>query len=236
MVTMQIKRVVVGVSALLGVGLLSVSARAQEGAPAPAQNPGQGQGRGGGQRRGGINPRAMTQAFSAVNPTAEQTQKMRDLAAKMREDQKGLQSLQGRERREKAMEMNRKFVTDVEALLTPEQKTKFQEELKKAQAEGPGANGGGLMAALEPLNLTAEQKTKVEPIAKETQEQLAKLRTDQNLQGQARTDKMTQIVDDMRAKVRPLLTPEQQTKFDELRINAGGGGGGRRNRQNGGGN
>lgn len=229
---------------IVGFGVLVSTARAQEapaGAPgaAPAPAPGQGRQGRGGMGRGGMNPMAFQRAFQAVSPTTDQSDKFKTLSDKMRTDLQATRNLQGPERRTKMQEMVTQYQKDVEAILTPDQLTKFRDELKKGMAGGPGQGpGADLMGQLDSLSLTADQKTKVEPIVKDTEDQLTKLRGDQSLDQQARGQKQTQILDDMRAKVRPLLTPDQQTKLDEMRFRAGGGmGGNRGNRrgQNGGG-
>ncbi|WP_150107285.1 Spy/CpxP family protein refolding chaperone [Pedosphaera parvula] len=90
---------------------------------------------------------------------------------------------------------------------------------------GPGAPGGrggeGMMKermdkmATE-LNLTEDQKTKVQAIMKDTGEKMKALRDDTTT---AREDKMTKakaIRDDSNTQIKALLTDEQKTKFDAM--------------------
>lgn len=228
---MILRKVMVSAVALLSVSLVATGAHAQNQPPAGGGGGGRGQGRGG-QGRGGMQMgpmMAIPGAFKAVNPTPEQQQKFQDLQIKMQQDMQAMFQGGGGGGDRQAMmakmqEMSTKFQTDVEAILTPEQKTKFQAEVKMRSTPE-----GRLIGALDPLNLTEDQKTKILPIAKETAAKQQALMQDQNLQGQERREKNQQITDDFKAKVRPLLTPEQQPKLDTLELRGGGGrpGGGR---------
>jgi Spy/CpxP family protein refolding chaperone len=60
------------------------------------------------------------------------------------------------------------------------------------------------------LNLTAEQKAKVQPIIDQTKPQLAAIH-------QEAMEKMRTLMETTGAQIRPLLTPEQQQKFDAMK-------------------
>ncbi|MEY2559560.1 MAG: motif family protein, partial [Verrucomicrobiota bacterium] len=62
----------------------------------------------------------------------------------------------------------------------------------------------------ESLNLTAEQKAKVQPILDQTKPQLAAIH-------QEAMEKMRTLMESTGAQIRPLLTPEQQQKFDAMK-------------------
>lgn len=225
---MHMRKTFVSMVALMGLGLVVTgTANAQD----PGQRPqrGQGQGRGQGRGQGGAQMgQAMATAFKAVSPTEDQQKKFDELNTKMRQEMMGLRQSAGGDRQammEKMRELNQKFRTDVTALLTAEQKPKFEEALRRAQ-------NPTLADQLTELNLTDEQKEKIKPIAEAAQAEVLKLRQDRNLEPAARREKTTQLVTDFKAKVRPILTAEQQTKLDSLQLRAGGGGrpgGGRRN-------
>jgi Spy/CpxP family protein refolding chaperone len=223
---MVLRKFMVSGAALLGVALVFGSANAMAQPPAEggqgARRAGRGQGAGGRgqQQMGGM--MVIPGAFRAVNPTPEQQQKFEALQSQMQQEMMGLRDMQPQERGPKMRELNTKFQADVEALLTPEQKTKFQAEMKlRATPEGR------LIAALDPLNLTDEQKTKIEPIAKETSVALQTAMQNRDGQGNPR-EKMQEIFDGFKSKVRPLLTPDQQTKLDTMDARAFMGGGMRR--------
>jgi len=59
------------------------------------------------------------------------------------------------------------------------------------------------------LNLTADQQTKVQPLLDQARPQIIAIHKDAMQKTQA-------IVDKTMSQIRPMLTPEQQTKFDAL--------------------
>ena len=84
----------------------------------------------------------------------------------------------------------------------------------QAQA-GPGGAGHwhghefGLTGITEKLDLTADQETKVQPILDATKPQIATIH-------QEAMQKMKTVMDGALSQIRPLLTPEQQQKFDAI--------------------
>jgi len=79
---------------------------------------------------------------------------------------------------------------------------------------GPGPKmhhmGNPLEHLSEKLDLTAEQKAKVQPIIDQTKPQIAAIH-------QEAMEKMRAIMESTGAQIRPLLTPEQQQKFDAMK-------------------
>lgn len=61
----------------------------------------------------------------------------------------------------------------------------------------------------EDLNLTADQKTKVQPIVDQARPQIRAIREEA-------TQKTKAIMDNTMTQIRPLLTPEQQQKLDAM--------------------
>ena len=85
-----------------------------------------------------------------------------------------------------------------------------------AQAENGGAWGGHgcghghgnpLARLTETLNLTPDQEAKVQPILDQTKPQITAIH-------QEAMQKTKAVMDNAVLQIRPLLTPEQQTKFD----------------------
>ena len=70
--------------------------------------------------------------------------------------------------------------------------------------------GNPLEHLSESLNLTAEQKTKVQPIIDQAKPQIAAIH-------QEAMEKMKAIMESTGAQIRPLLTPQQQEKFDAMK-------------------
>ena len=86
--------------------------------------------------------------------------------------------------------------------------------LNFAQAQPPtGPHGGWHRNPLEELssslNLTDAEKTKIQPIIDQARPQLQAIHQD------AMTKAKT-VIDDSVSQIRPLLTPEQQTKLDAI--------------------
>jgi hypothetical protein len=67
------------------------------------------------------------------------------------------------------------------------------------------------------LNLTAEQKEKLAPIIKEEAAKLKAVRDDQSLAKPDRRTKLQAIQKETQERVRPILTEEQNKKWDEAR-------------------
>ena len=90
--------------------------------------------------------------------------------------------------------------------------------------EGPHRQGGRggmrhdpMEKMTETLNLTPEQKTKVQPILDEAKPKMVAIHRDAMQKSKA-------VMDDTMAKIRPMLTPEQQKKLDEAKNNPRGAG------------
>jgi len=80
---------------------------------------------------------------------------------------------------------------------------------------GPGGGGRwhghgfGLQGMTEKLNLTSDQQTKVQPIIDGAKPQIAAIH-------QEAMQKMKTVMDSAVSQIRPLLTPDQQKKLDDI--------------------
>ena len=72
---------------------------------------------------------------------------------------------------------------------------------------GGGARGHGLEQLTEGLNLTPDQQAKVQPIIDQARPQIAAIHREA-------MQKMKAVMANTASQIRPLLTPEQQTKLD----------------------
>src|SRR5947207_11051429 len=80
------------------------------------------------------------------------------------------------------------------------------------QADGPGHgwhHGNPLDRMSETLNLTPDQKAKVQPILDQAKPQIQAIH-------QEAMQKAKAVMDKTMAQIRPMLTPEQQKKADDL--------------------
>jgi len=83
------------------------------------------------------------------------------------------------------------------------------------QAQADSASGCahghafGLREFTDKLNLTAEQQTKVQPILDQAKPQIASIH-------QEAMQKMKTVIDSALSQIRPILTADQQKKFDAI--------------------
>lgn len=75
---------------------------------------------------------------------------------------------------------------------------------------GHGRHGNPLEHMTETLNLTPDQQAKVQPILDQARPQIRAIH-------QEAKQKTRAVMDSTMAQIRPLLTPEQQKKADDLR-------------------
>ena len=82
-----------------------------------------------------------------------------------------------------------------------------------AQAQGPGGgwhgHGNPLDRITETLSLTLDQTAKVQPILDQAKPQMAAIHQDAMQKSKA-------VMDSTMSQIRPLLTPDQQKKLDDL--------------------
>ena len=79
------------------------------------------------------------------------------------------------------------------------------------RAGGRGMRHSGLEHMMDDLNLTPDQKTKVQPIIDQAQPQLESIRRDA-------MEKTKTVMDNTMSQIRPLLTPDQQKKLDDMKF------------------
>ncbi len=107
-----------------------------------------------------------------------------------------------------------------------DKKEEKKEEKKEQKPEGRpgGQKGPGLQDRMqmmsEALKLTDEQKEKLKPIFKEEGEKLRAVFEDQNSSREEKAGKMREIREAGAAKIKPILTAEQLSKWEELRAEA----------------
>jgi len=87
---------------------------------------------------------------------------------------------------------------------------------KRGRAGGPL---GGRIA--QELNLTEDQKARLNTLFDQHREQMGALRQDTSLTQEQRREKMRELRESMHTQMTGILTPEQQEKFRELRQQRG---------------
>lgn len=105
----------------------------------------------------------------------------------------------------------------------------FAGQASQAQQAAPeaSAHGGRGMAAMSPenrlkmltekLNLTGDQQTKLKPILEDESTQLQAIHNDTSLAQPDRRAKMKKVHDASTDKINSVLTPEQQTKWKQMK-------------------
>ena len=79
---------------------------------------------------------------------------------------------------------------------------------QQRRGRGGGFRHGALETMTDRLNLTPDQKTKVQPIIDQTNPQIQAIRRDAE-------QKIRALVDNAVTQIRPILTPDQQKILDE---------------------
>lgn len=96
----------------------------------------------------------------------------------------------------------------------------FAQDHDARGAERHGGRGGrkheSLERITEKLNLTPEQKAKIQPVMDQAKPKIAAIR-------QEAMQKSKAVVDEAIGQIRPMLTPEQQKQLDDLRTERRGG-------------
>jgi Spy/CpxP family protein refolding chaperone len=217
-------------------------AQDQDGQQAAAQDQGGRRGRGQGRGPGGgfRNPTQMVEQLQVqVNDlqlTDEQKTQLqpifKDATERARTLATEVESLQGRERAEKVMPFARETREKVLGVLTEEQK----QTLRKNQANRQSQQfTQRYRRAMEQLDLSADQKTKVDAVLEAQQKKIAELMAAAPPEaggGGPGGGQFREVSEETRAKLNEILTPEQQQKLaDSLRPGQGQGRGGRRGGQ-----
>lgn len=89
----------------------------------------------------------------------------------------------------------------------------------EAKPGGPGGRpgmGDPMQMMKEQLNLTDDQTEKLKPIMQERRDKMQALRKDTALTQEDKMAKRKEIMDDSNAKIKPILTAEQQDKFTQM--------------------
>ena len=91
------------------------------------------------------------------------------------------------------------------------------------ESQGSGQGGGQQMRErlVKALDLTPEQQAKIDPILDDMRQQMIALRS-AGLSEQERQAKAQRLREAMRARIREILTPAQQTKYEEFSGGEGG--------------
>lgn len=142
---------------------------------------------------------------------------------------RGNDSYNRNERRSRLQELNTRTYEKIRPILTPEQQKKHEqaksiisEKRSKNRGSRPGPNPESnesqyrLQRLTADLGLTAEQQTKIKPILIEEDLQLETLRGNDTYNREQRRVKLQELNRTSADKIRPILSPEQQKKFEKI--------------------
>ena len=130
-----------------------------------------------------------TQAMSIKQDTSLTTEQKQDKLRQLRES-------------------NRQQMT---AVLTPEQ----QQQMRQMRRHREGMGGG--RGPFARLNLTSDQKSKIQPLVQSQHQQVEAVRMDSSLTPEQKQAKVRDIRQGTKSQIHSLLTPEQQEQLKEKR-------------------
>ena len=196
----ELKQLAVGLALLLAISAPVVAQTAP--AAGGARQGGGGQGR----RGANLNTMPVTTLDYVVTLKDDQKTKITEIQTKLKEDLKGATGDTA-----KIRELNTKATTDIQAILTDDQKTKLKDNapmlglLQQSRAIP--------LAALPDVKLTDDQKAKIKDAMKDTQDKLtAAPRGD-------RTARQT-VLADFKTKVEGFLTDDQKKAIADNTLKA----------------
>ena len=157
-----------------------------------------------------------------LNLTTDQKTKLKSIHEAERAEMKALKS-DGKTDEDKTARkaVHEKYRTQIEAVLTPGQTAKLKEEKTQARVEHEGdANDahGKMAGAAKELDLTADQKTKVQSINSEFKTKMQALRNNTAVSGADRKAQVKQLAEEHHRQLQAVLTPEQMAKLNEKRV------------------
>jgi Spy/CpxP family protein refolding chaperone len=150
------------------------------------------------------------------------TQAGRQQALSIKEDA----TLTPEQKRDKFRQLRASTHQQVVGVLTPEQ----QQQMKQLRSQhagmgrGKGAGMGRGMGPLARLNLTDDQRAKIQPILQSSRQQAQAVRNDATLTPEQKQAKMRDIHQGAMTQMNSLLTPEQQQQWQQMRQHRGPGG------------
>ena len=147
-----------------------------------------------------------------------QMQNQRQQAQAIRQDT----SLTPEQQREKLQQLRQSNHQQMMDILTPEQQQKFQQLRSEHPRMGRGKMGGGI-GPMSRLNLTPDQKSKLDPIFQSSRQQVEAVRNDTSLTQEQKQAKIGEIRQGTKSQVNSILTPEQQQQWQQMKMRRGRG-------------
>lgn len=155
-----------------------------------------------------------------MNLTADQKAKFKSLNEAQRNELAALQkqdNISVKESREKRTAIMESYKTKRNAILTTEQKA-MAEKRQAERKEGVRKRGEQGAARMEKeLNLSPEQKTKLQETRKANGEKVKAIRDNQSLTTDQKKAQLQKVKEEQQASMKSILTPEQYNKMESQR-------------------
>jgi len=167
-----------------------------------------------------------------LNLTEQQKASLKSIHEAERNEMKNLKtgSLSAEQQKAKRQELHKKYSEQAQAVFTPEQKEQMKTMKAQWKAEGKNGKGkrgdkpedqkGGFKKGNDfsaQLNLTADQKQKMESLRNESKTQMTAIRNDKSLSEDEKKAKMQELRKTQQQKMNSILTAEQIEKMKSLR-------------------
>ncbi len=154
-----------------------------------------------------------------LNLSADQQARLKTIHEAERKEMQALKA-DGKSEAGKAArkEIHEKYRTQLESVLTPDQRSKFKEERKDSKGQGVGNGdrmGRGNQFPQE-LNLTADQKAKFSSLNQDFRTKMETVRNNSSLSASEKKRQIKNISEDHRTALKTILTPEQMEKMKTL--------------------
>lgn len=154
-----------------------------------------------------------------LNLSAEQKAKLKTIHEAEKKEMQALKA-DGKTEGDKGArkDIHEKYKTQLETVLTEEQKTKLKDVRKEAKSEGFSKGDGrekGNQLARE-LNLSADQKTKVATLNSDFKTKMDAVRNNSSLGQDEKKAQVKSIAEAHKTNLKAILTPEQAAKMTSL--------------------
>lgn len=128
-------------------------------------------------------------------------------------------SLTGDVKRDRINELSKQKKEQILSVLTPEQQTKWKESREKRKDNSKTKSGRFDRKdnnRMKDLNLTEDQKTKMQALKKDFRSKMQVLRDDNSQSKEDKAKKRKELADAHKSQIESILTPEQQAKLKEF--------------------
>ncbi len=172
------------------------------------------------ERKGGMHERGtnrLEELTKKLNLTEEQQKSIKPILEKQDKDIKAIMddnSIPREQKREKMRTLHQTTQEEINKILTPEQQKKFAEM-------GPGGRDSvkeRIEMLTKRLDLTEEQQKSITPILEKESADMKAIHENTSLTSEQRIERFKTIQQTTKDAIMKVLTPEQQKKFEEMRL------------------